>query len=88
MLSKIKGVSKVKVIRISAVWCSSCILMKSRFNEIARDMNIDIIDLDYDLDYEDVEKYNVSDVLPVYIKGEKRLQGEHTKEEIRKFLID
>ena len=78
----------MKVIRISAVWCSSCILMKSRFNEIAKDMNIDIIDLDYDLDYEEVEKYNVSDVLPVYIKGDKRLQGEHTKEEIRKFLSD
>ena len=78
----------MKIIRISAVWCSSCILMKSRFNEIANDMNIDIIDLDYDLDYEEVEKYNISDVLPVYIKGDKRLQGEHTKEEIRKFLSD
>lgn len=78
----------MKIIRISAVWCSSCILMKSRFNGIAKDMNIDIVDLDYDLDYEEVEKYNVSDVLPVYIKGDKRLQGEHTKEEIRKFLSD
>ena len=78
----------MKIIRINAVWCSSCILMKSRFNEIAKDMNIDIIDLDYDLDYEEVEKYNISDVLPVYIKEDKRLQGEHTKEEIRKFLSD
>lgn len=78
----------MKVIRISAVWCSSCILMKSRFNEVASDMNIDIIDLDYDLDYEEVKKYNVSDVLPVYIMNDKKMQGEHTKEEIRKFLSD
>lgn len=78
----------MKVVRISAVWCSSCLLMKSRFNEIASDMNIDIIDLDYDLDYEEVEKYNVSDVLPVIVHGDKRLVGEHTKDEIRKFLSD
>ena len=78
----------MKVIRISAVWCSSCILMKSRFNEVASDMNIDIIDLDYDLDYEEVKKYNVSDVLPIYIMNDKEMQGEHTKEEIRKFLSD
>ena len=78
----------MEVIRISAIWCSSCLVMKSRFNEVAKEYNIDIIDLDYDLDYEEVEKYNISDVLPVYIKGDKRLQGEHTKEEIRKFLSD
>ncbi len=76
----------MEVIRISAMWCSSCLIMKSRFNEVADSMNIDIIDLDYDLD--DIEKYNIGDVLPVYINGSKRLQGEHTKEEIRRFLSD
>ena len=78
----------MEVIRISALWCSSCLVMKSRFNEVAKEYNIDIIDLDYDLDYDEIEKYNVSEVLPVYIKGDKRLEGEHTKEEIRKFLSD
>ena len=78
----------MEVIRISAIWCSSCLVMKSRFNEVAKEYNIDIIDLDYDLDYDEIEKYNVSEVLPVYIKGDKRLEGEHTKEEIRKFLSD
>ena len=57
----------MEVIRISAMWCSSCLIMKSRFNEVADSMNIDIIDLDYDLD--DIEKYNIGDVLPVYING-------------------
>lgn len=78
----------MEVIRISAIWCSSCLVMKSRFNEIANELNVKIIDYDYDLDYDKIEKYNVSDVLPVYIKGDKRLEGEHTKEEIRKFLSD
>lgn len=78
----------MEVIRISAIWCSSCLVMKSRFNEIANELNVKIIDYDYDLDYDKIEKYNVSDVLPVYIKDDKRLEGEHTKEEIRKFLSD
>ena len=78
----------MEVIRFSAIWCSSCLVMKSRFNEIANELNVKIIDYDYDLDYDKIEKYNVSDVLPIYIKGDKRLEGEHTKEEIRKFLSD
>lgn len=78
----------MEVIRISAVWCSSCLVMKSRFNEVANELNIHIIDYDYDIDTDMVDKYNVSDVLPVYIKGDKRLVGEHTKKEIRKFLSD
>lgn len=78
----------MEVIRISAVWCSSCLVMKSRFNEVASELNIKVIDYDYDIDTDMVDKYNVSDILPVYIKGDKRLVGEHTKEEIRKFLSD
>ena len=78
----------MEVIRISAIWCSSCLVMKSRFNEVASELNIKVIDYDYDIDDDMVDKYNVSDILPVYIKGDKRLVGEHTKEEIRKFLSD
>ena len=80
----------MKIIRIGSVWCSSCIIMKSRFNEVIKEkgVNADIKSLDYDMD--DVSKYNVSDILPVYIKfdnnKEIRLIGEHTKEEIERFL--
>lgn len=76
----------MKVIRISAIWCSSCIIMKQRFNELSKDYNIEIVDLDYDLDYEKFEKYNIGDILPVHIIGDKRLIGEHSKEEIKEFL--
>ena len=79
----------MKIVKISAIWCSSCIIMKSRFNDVIKDKNIEVISLDYDMD--DIEKYNVGDILPVYIKldGEKeknRLVGEHTKEEIERFI--
>ena len=78
----------MEVIRISAVWCSSCLVMKSRVNEVANELNIKITDYDYDIDSDMVDKYDVRDILPVIIKGDKRLVGEHTKEEIRKFLSD
>lgn len=78
----------MEVIRISAVWCSSCLVMKSRVNEVASELNVKITDYDYDIDSDMVDKYDVSDILPVIIKGDKRLVGEHTKEEIRKFLSD
>ena len=79
----------MKIIKISAIWCSSCIIMKSRFNDIINGKNIEVISLDYDMD--DIEKYNVGDILPVYIKldGENeinRLIGEHSKEEIERFI--
>lgn len=76
----------MKIIRISAIWCSSCIIMKSRFNDVVKDYDIDIIDYDYDLDSDKIEKYDVGNVLPVYIKGNDRLVGEHSREEIKKFI--
>lgn len=79
------------IIRISAMWCSSCIIMKSRFNDVIKDYNIDVIDYDYDLDSEKIEEYNIGEILPVYIKikDEKqvsRLIGEHSKEELKTFI--
>lgn len=80
----------MKIIRISAIWCSSCIIMKSRFNEIVKDKNIEVVDLDYDMD--DIEEYNVGDTLPVFIKIKDdkeidRLVGEHSKSELERFII-
>lgn len=79
------------IIRISAMWCSSCIIMKSKFNEVIKDYNIEVIDYDYDLDNEIIEKYNVGNILPVYIKMDGneetgRLIGEHSKKELKEFI--
>ena len=81
----------MKIVKISAVWCSSCIIMKSRFNEIIKDKDIEVISLDYDID--EIDMYNVGEILPVFIKLENnkevdRLVGEHSKKEIESFIGD
>lgn len=76
----------MQIIRISAIWCSSCIIMKSRFNEVIKDYDIEVIDYDYDLDSDIIDKYNVGNILPVYIKGNDRLIGEHSKQELKEFI--
>ena len=81
----------MKIVKISAVWCSSCIIMKSRFNEIIKDKDIEVISLDYDID--EIDMYNVGEILPVFIKLENNkevdmLVGEHSKKEIESFIGD
>ena len=81
----------MEIVRVSAVWCSSCIIMKSRFNDVIKDKKINVISLDYDTD--DIIKYNIGTTLPVYIKMDNgkeigRLKGEHTKGEIESFIGD
>ncbi len=77
----------MKVIKISAVWCGSCIKMKKIWNEIENEYNLEVENLDLDFDEDEVKKYNVGDILPVSIflvnnKEVERLIGEKTKEEI------
>ena len=77
----------MKIIKINAMWCSGCLSMKKTWKEIEKEYpNLDITTYDYDMDSEQVEKYNVGEVLPVVIfqkdKIEKRLIGEQTKQEI------
>lgn len=81
----------MKIVKIGAIWCSSCIIMKSRFNDVIKNKNILVEELDYDLD--DIEEYNVTDILPVFIKMDNdkeisRLVGEHSKKELEEFIGD
>ena len=78
----------MKVIKVGAVWCGSCLTMKHTWNEIEKNYNIEVISLDYDFDEEDVEKLNVGDKLPVAIILDdnnnelERIIGEKKKQEI------
>lgn len=79
----------MKLIKISAMWCPACLIMRNVLNNI--DFDIEQIEYDYDLDEEEVQKYNVGEILPVLILKDKdkeisRLIGEHTKEEVLEFL--
>lgn len=84
----------MKLIKITAVWCLSCLYMNEQIRKIeaTNQYNYKSINLDYDNDQEAIIKYKIGKTLPVYIllnqEGQeiKRLIGEKTKEEIMKFL--
>lgn len=85
----------MKIIRFNAVWCPSCLVSKPIWKKIKDEFNdIKIIDYDYDIDEDYVEKYNVGDKLPVVIMLDdnnneiKRLIGEKSFEEIISFIRD
>lgn len=84
----------MKIIKISAIWCPGCLVMKKIWKNILNDYNdLDITELDYDMNSEEVKKYNPGKVLPVVIFLDKndneleRLIGEQ-KEDILRNLID
>lgn len=81
-----------KLLVIRAVWCPSCLILNKHLKKINEEYNIDINKLDYDLDEDEVEPYNVGDKLPVMILLDeksnevKRLIGEKSYDEIIEFL--
>lgn len=84
----------MKIIKISAIWCPGCLVMKKVWKNILNDyQDLNIQELDYDMDSEEVAKYNPGKVLPVTIfldnngKELTRLIGEQ-KENIIKDNID
>ena len=77
----------MKIIKIGAIWCPGCLIMKKIWNNINKD-NLDIQELDYDINHEEVSKYNPGTVLPVIIFLDnnnnelERLIGEQKQETI------
>lgn len=83
----------MKLLKFNAVWCPGCLVMKKVWKEIIEENpNITVEEYDYDIDEDEVIKYNVGEKLPVVImvddmeKEIKRLTGEKTKEEIISFI--
>lgn len=80
-----------EIVVVSAVWCPSCLILNKHLKKLKEDMNINITKLDYDLDEDEVEEYNVGDKLPVIILKEnnsevRRLIGEKSYDEIIEFI--
>ena len=80
-----------ELVVVSAVWCPSCLILNKHLKKIKEDININITKLDYDLDEDEVEEYNVGDKLPVIILKEnnnevRRLIGEKSYDEIIEFI--
>lgn len=84
----------MKVVRINAMWCPGCLISKSIWKELENEFpKNEYIDYDYDLDEDEIEKYNVGEILPVVIifdkdREVKRIVGEKTKKELYKELGD
>ena len=57
----------MRIIKIGALWCPGCLVMKKIWNKINDLYELEIVDLDYDMDSEELKKYNVGDILPVII---------------------
>lgn len=79
----------MKVLKFGAVWCSGCLVMKPRWAEIeAENPWLHTEMHDFDEDKAIVEKYGITDVLPVFVfldkKGDEfmRLNGEVAKDKI------
>lgn len=78
----------MKIIIINAMWCPGYLISKSIWNEIKLMYpNIEYINYDYDLDEENIIKYNIGDIVPVVIFEKdnieiKRVIGEKSKKEI------
>ena len=80
----------MRIIKIGAIWCPGCLVMRKIWNNIIKDYSeLEIVELDYDMDNEEVMKYNPGKDLPVVIfvssRGEEldRLIGEQKEEIIR-----
>lgn len=82
----------MKLIKITAMWCMSCILMNDRIDDVLKDINdLELVELDYDDDEDIVDKYDVGKTLPVLIlmdddKEIRRSIGEKSEKELKEFL--
>ena len=79
----------MKIIKVGALWCPACIITNNSLNKLKDKYNFDLEELDYDFD--DIEKYNIGETLPVliFIKEDEevyRLIGEKTDKDIEEVL--
>lgn len=83
----------MKLIKVSAIWCPACLVMNNRLNKILKNYDIELVEYDYDIDTNEIEKYNIGKILPVLIfennnKEIKRLIGEISEKDLIKEISD
>ena len=84
----------MKIIKIGAVWCNGCLVMRPRWAEIEKENTwLKTEYFDFDNDKEKIEKYNIeSGKLPVFIFLDSkeneilRLSGEIEKKELLRII--
>ena len=81
-----------EMILVSAIWCPSCLIMRPRYQKIAKELKIDkFTEYDFDDDEEEVKKFHLGKTLPVMLIFEngieiKRIVGEKSLKELGKLL--
>lgn len=82
----------MKLVKIGAVWCPSCLVMTSKINKLVEKYNLELINYDYDIDNEEIKKYNVGKILPELILIDdnnneiKRIIGEQSLKKLEEFI--
>jgi len=83
----------MKVLKFGAVWCSGCLIMKPRWQEIEKENPwLKTEYYDFDKDKEVVSKWGIDKDLPTFVFLDKtdkeflRLHGEIAKEELLKII--
>lgn len=79
----------MKIVRISSLGCVSCIIMNKVINQLKEKYDIEVEDFDYDFD--EIDKFNPGNIMPVIIfykddNEYKRLCGEHKIEELENII--
>jgi len=85
----------MKIIKIGAVWCPGCLIMKPRWQEIEKKyLWLKTNYYDFDNDNQKIKKYQIEDnKLPIFIFLDKknkeflRLHGEHSKKELIALIL-
>ena len=82
----------MKIIKISAIWCGACLITNKVWNQLQKNYDFEAVELDYDIDEEEVEKYSPGNILPVFLfyKNDKevaRLSGEVSYKELEEMYL-
>lgn len=85
----------MKVLKFGAIWCSACLIMKPRWETIEKENPwLKNEYYDFDEDKEVVEKYKITDTLPIFIFLDKtdkeilRLEGEQSKKKLENLITE
>lgn len=83
----------MKVLKFGAIWCSGCLIMKPRWQEIEKELpGLKTQYIEYEAKHPLVIKYGIDKQLPVFVflnNNEKeliRLEGEVSKQRILKAI--
>ena len=82
-----------RIIRITAIWCPSCIIMKKRYDDVLKEYDVELMDYDFDEDEALIKPYQIGSILPVAIIMDEnheiaRIIGEKSLKELKHVLED